>query len=119
MNLKNILIVVSDMDRSKRFYHDLFGLQVMRDFGDNVMLTQGLVLQERKSWEELIGAESVSGNGVELFFEEPDWDSFMDYVDKYPEKIEFIGEVRENPWGRRAVMLKDPDGHIIEVAEKI
>ena len=38
MNLKNILIVVSDIDRSKRFYHDLFGLQVMRDFGDNVML---------------------------------------------------------------------------------
>ena len=38
MNLKNILIVVSDIGRSKRFYHDLFGLKVMRDFGDNVML---------------------------------------------------------------------------------
>ncbi len=118
MNLKNILIVVSDIDRSKRFYHDLFGLQVMRDFGDNVMLTQGLVLQERKFWEELIGAESVTGNDVELFFEESDWDSFMDDVDKYPEKIQFIGEVRENSWGRRAVMLRDPDGHLIEVAER-
>ena len=118
MNLKNILIVVSDIDRSKRFYHDLFGLQVMRDFGDNVMLTQGLVLQERKLWEELIKAESVTGNDVELFFEESDWDSFMDDVDKYPEKIQFIGEMRENSWGRRAVMLRDPDGHLIEVAER-
>lgn len=50
MSLKNILIAVSDIERSKRFYHDLFGLQVMRDFGDNVMLTQGLVLQEKTTW---------------------------------------------------------------------
>ena len=42
----------------------------------------------------------------------------MDDVDKYPEKIQFIGEVRENSWGRRAVMLRDPDGHLIEVAER-
>ena len=118
MSLKNILIVVSDMDRSKRFYHDLFGLQVMRDFGDNVMLTQGLVLQERKSWQELMGAESVTGNDVELFFEEPDLDSFKDSVDNYPEKIQFIGEVRENSWGKRAIILRDPDEHIIEVAQK-
>ena len=25
--------------------------------------------------------------------------------------------VRENSWGKRVVMLKDPDGHLIEVAE--
>lgn len=56
MSLKNILIAVSDIERSKRFYHDLFGLQVMRDFGDNVMLTQGLVLQEKTTWGELMGA---------------------------------------------------------------
>lgn len=118
MNLKNILIVVSDIDRSKRFYHDLFGLQVMRDFGDNVMLTQGLVLQERQSWEKLIGAETISGNTTELFFEEKDLDAFMDSVDNYPEKIEYIGEVRENSWGKRAIILRDPDEHIIEVAQK-
>lgn len=118
MSLKNILIVVRDMERSKRFYHDLFGLQVIRDFGDNVILTEGLVLQERKSWEQLLGAEIFVGNNSELFFEETNWDTFMDSVDNYPEKIQFVGEVRENPWGRRAVMLRDPDGYLIEVAER-
>ena len=45
MSLKNILIVVSDMERSKRFYHDIFGLHAVSDFGKNVILSEGLVLQ--------------------------------------------------------------------------
>ena len=46
MKLKNILLVVSDVNRSKEFYKKVFGLDVIRDFGENVMLTEGLVLQE-------------------------------------------------------------------------
>lgn len=48
MKLKNILIVVNDIEVSKRFYKSLFGLDVVTDFGGNVILTEGLVLQERK-----------------------------------------------------------------------
>lgn len=31
MKLKNILIVVKDIEKSKQFYHDLFGLNVVLD----------------------------------------------------------------------------------------
>ena len=31
MRLKNILIVVNDIEKSKQFYHDLFGLDVVLD----------------------------------------------------------------------------------------
>ena len=31
MKLKNVLIVVKDIERSKKFYHDLFGLDVVLD----------------------------------------------------------------------------------------
>ena len=55
MRLKNFLIVVNDINRSKKFYKELFGLEVLRDFDNNVILTQGLVLQERKSWEQAVG----------------------------------------------------------------
>lgn len=44
MKLKNVLIVVKDMEKSKKFYHDLFGLDVVLDNGGNVILTEGLVL---------------------------------------------------------------------------
>ena len=46
MKLKNVLIVVKDMERAKGFYHDLFGLNVVLDNGGNMILTEGLVLQE-------------------------------------------------------------------------
>ena len=46
MKLKNVLIVVNDMERSIRFYKELFGLQVILDQDGNVIMTEGLVLQD-------------------------------------------------------------------------
>ena len=58
MKLKNILIVVKDMERAKQFYHDLFGLDVILDNNGNVMLTEGLVLQDEKIWKNFLGKRS-------------------------------------------------------------
>ena len=52
MRLKNVLLVVRDIEKSKAFYHDLFGMNVVTDFGKNVILTEGLVLEERTLWED-------------------------------------------------------------------
>ena len=117
MRLKNILLVVSDIERARHFYQELFGLCVLRDFGENVMLTEGVVLQEKKSWEQLIGTDTVTGNASELFFEENNFDEFLHYLEDHPE-VEKAGAVRVNSWGKRVLMLKDPDGHLIEVAER-
>ena len=50
MRLKNILIAVDDIERSKQFYHDLFGLDTVLDNDGNMILTEGLVLQDKKIW---------------------------------------------------------------------
>ena len=77
MRLKNILIVVDDIEKSKKFYQDLFGLLVIRDFGENVILTEGLVLQERKTWEESINKDVTYGrNDAVLYFEKMIWIPF-------------------------------------------
>ena len=49
MKLKNVLVVVKDIEKSREFYHDLFGLDTILDHGGNMILTEGLVLQEEKS----------------------------------------------------------------------
>ena len=57
--------------KAKAFYKDLFGLHVTLDMGENVMLTEGLVLQERKLWESFTKKEVIFGNhAAELYFEE-------------------------------------------------
>ena len=45
MKLKNFLIVVKDIEKSKKYYHDLFGLEMVVDNDGNMILTDGLVLQ--------------------------------------------------------------------------
>ena len=117
MILKNILIVVQNIEKSKQFYHDVFGLQVIRDFEENVILSEGLVLQEKTTWDILMNSDTVVGNGTELFFEEKCFDEFLKILENTTYEIEIVGDVRINSWGKRVVMLKDLDGHLIEVAE--
>lgn len=52
MKLRNVLIVVKDIEKSKKFYHDLFGLDTILDNDGNVILTEGLVLQDEQIWKK-------------------------------------------------------------------
>lgn len=122
MKLKNILIIASDIEKSKVFYKELFGLHVVTDFGKNVIMTEGLVLQERDEWETAIGRSvRTGGNDAELYFEEYDLDGFLRKLESYAYKTQYVIEpekAAESGGGsKRAVWLYDPDGHIIEVAE--
>lgn len=120
MKLKNILFVVSDMERSKAFYRELFGLQVVSDFGENVILTEGLVLQEKKLWEEFIGKKVTwNGRDAELYFEENDIDGFLQKLHDSTFPIVFVNECMEHSWGQRVIRICDPDMHIIEIGESL
>ena len=57
MKLKNILLVVKDIEKSKQFYHDLFGLDMILDNDGNIILTEGLVLQDEKIWRDFLKKE--------------------------------------------------------------
>lgn len=43
MKYMSTLISVKDMENSKKFYHDVLGLNVVADFGANVTLDGGVV----------------------------------------------------------------------------
>lgn len=49
MKFKNPMLVVTDMEKSKKFYKDVLGLRVIMDFGANVTLTGGVALQTKES----------------------------------------------------------------------
>lgn len=118
MALKNILFVVNDIEKSVRFYKELFGLQVIRDFGNNVILSEGLVLQERKSFEELIGKEiSSGGNDAALYFVESDLEAFAEKLKNSFLDVQYVHELKEYDWGQRAIRIYDPDQHMIEIGE--
>lgn len=121
MKLKNILIVVTDIEKSKRFYEELFGLKVITDFGENVILTEGLVLQQKNVWEDGIKkVVSFGGHDAELYFEESDMEGFLTKLKNSDLKVEFVNELTpDHPWGGRVVRLYDPDRHVVEVGEAV
>ncbi len=120
MKLKNTLLVVKDIERSKQFYKTLFGLEVIADFDGNMVLTEGLVLQDEQIWKSFIQKEIVyRGHDAELFFEENNMDDFLNRLAGWTEEIEYINPLMEHSWGQRVVRFYDPDGHMIEVGESM
>ena len=119
MKLKNPLLVVTDIERSVRFYQTVLGLRVITDFGANKTLTGGLCLQTLDTWTGLIDRDLVSfgGNDTELYFEEDRFDAFAEKLAGLD--IHYVHPVKEHTWGQRVVRFYDPDGHIIEVGENI
>ena len=120
MRLKNFLIVVKDIDRAKQFYHDLFGFEVLVDFDGNMILTDGLVLQEEKYWKEFLQRNVIpENNSSELYFEESDIEAFVDKLERLYPDVKYVNRMMTHSWGQTVVRFYDPDGNLIEVGTPV
>lgn len=116
MKLKNFLIVVKDIERARRFYHDLFGLEVLVDNDGNMILTDGFALQEEKYWRDFLGREIIpENNACELYFEEADVEGFAKKLEQLYPEVRYVNRLMTHSWGQRVIRFYDPDGNLIEV----
>ena len=113
-----MLISVANINAARKFYEDLFGLEVFQDYGRNIAFTCGLALQQDFDWFMNLPKEKVlkKSNNTEIVFEEQDFDGFLNKLKAYSE-IEYLGEVIEHSWGQRVIRFYDLDEHLIEVGE--
>ncbi len=122
MKYANTLIVVKDIDKSKKFYRDVLGLDVIADFGANVTLTGGIALQTLETWKDFIHKDNqeiiFGNNAVELYFEEDYIDAFVERLDGI-QGIDLVHPLIEHSWGQRVIRFYDLDHHIIEVGENL
>lgn len=116
MKLKNILIVVKDIERSRQFYQELFGLNLVLDNDGNMILTEGLVLQDKSIWKQFLGKEIVpESNSCELYFEEADLEAFAERLERIYPDVKYVNRLMTHSWGQKVVRFYDPDGNLIEV----
>ena len=113
------LLAVRDMERSKRFYRDVLGLSVAADCGANVTLEGGIALQTLDTWKSFLRTDRVvlPNHAGELYFEEDDVDAFCARL--LALGVPTVHELFRHRWGQRVVRFYDPDGHIIEVGERM
>ncbi len=119
MQYKGPMLVVNDIDKSVEFYENILGMSVILDFGANKTLTGGLALQTAETYRDFIDGRALcfGGNDFELYFEEDDFDSFIQRLKRFD--IEYVHPVKEHAWGQRVVRFYDPDKHIVEVGENL
>ena len=116
------LFAVRDMTASLEFYRDVLGLEVVNDFGANVVLTGGLSLQTLETWADFLvkAPEDIrfGGDDAEMYYVAEDFDAFLGTLKAHP-AVDLVRPPLEHRWGQRAVRLYDPDRHIIEVGESL
>ena len=120
MKLKNVLIVVKDIEKSKQFYNDLFGLNTVLDNDGTMILSEGLVLQEEKIWRDFLGKEIIpKNNSCELYFEEQNIEAFIEKLEKMYPSIEYVNRLMTHSWGQEVIRFYDLDGNLIEVGTPV
>ena len=120
MKFKGTLIVVKDCRKALIFYQDMFGLELIQDHDGNMELSENLYLQEEKYWERFTGRRVIpQSNHTELYFEEPEIDSFVKKLETLYPDIEYVNRLMTHSWGQRVVRFYDLDGNLIEVGTPV
>lgn len=116
MKFRGFLIVVKDIKKAEKYYHDLFGLKTLVDHDGNMILSDGIILQEEKYWCGFIDKDITShNNACELYFEEENVDAFYEKLKMLYPETEFVNLPMTHSWGQRVVRFYDLYGNLIEV----
>jgi catechol 2,3-dioxygenase-like lactoylglutathione lyase family enzyme len=120
MKYQGVCIAVKDVNLAKKFYEDVFGLEVFQDNGINISFG-ALSLQQDFDWLVNIPKDKIisESHNMELYFEEDDVDAFTAKLNQRNDIRYLTNGVEEARWGQRSVRFYDLDGHIIEVGENM
>lgn len=122
--LDYLVLVVSDVERSVRFWRDVVGAEFQHLSGDYAQFRLGQVRLG------LFGAEAMSATlgrpvavpppgsaGFELGFLTDDVDGA--YATMVEAGAEAVTAPADRPWGQRTAYVADPDGYLIELVRPI
>ncbi len=110
---------VNDIERSLRFYTDVLGFIVIEEMTDGDVL-QGALLQagvcrlglSQDDWAK--GRDRRKGDGMRIWCKTAqDIDALADRITAAGGQLD--GEPKNEPWGVRAISIKDPDGFLLSI----
>jgi lactoylglutathione lyase len=117
-----VVLVVADLDRALHFYVDVLGLPLGHRAGAYAQLATGptrLALYERAAMAVTLGRPirppADDAPGFELGFKVPDVDAA--FAALAARGAPALTPPTDRAWGQRTAYVRDPDGHLIELAE--
>jgi len=119
-----VVLIVEDLDRALRFYTEVLGLRLAHRSGDYAQLATGATrvgLYTRDAMAKTLGTPlkkpSQNAPGFEIGFKVPDADAAFSELVARGASPTMPPTTR--PWGQRTAYVRDPDGHLIELAQDL
>jgi catechol 2,3-dioxygenase-like lactoylglutathione lyase family enzyme len=116
-----ITLFVEDLDRTKAFYQDVFGLPMHYEDDDSAVFNFGntlVNLLKSMAAVELVGPAPIgapdAGSRMQFTIEVDDVDATCAELAK--RGAELLNGPMDRPWGIRTACFRDPAGHIWEIA---
>lgn len=113
-----VVLVVEDLDRAVAFWTETMGLQLDHRSGPYAQFATGTTrfgLFERAAMEETLGG--VSGERFEVGFKVNDCDAV--FAELLASGAEPVVAPTDRAWGQRTAYVRDPDGHLVELAQDL
>lgn len=121
-SISAITLFVDDLDTTRRFYRDVFGLPVVFEDADSTVFDFGntiINLLKTTAARELIEPETVAersaGARMQLTIEVDDVDAMC--AELAERGVTLLNGPMDRPWGIRTASFQDPAGHIWEIAK--
>lgn len=123
-NLDYVVLIVENLDRAVRFYAQVLGLRLGHRSGEYAQFATGSTrfgLYTRKAMAATLGVPLTEpagdAPGFEIGFKVAD-------VDRAFSEVTALGASPVAPpatraWGQRTAYVRDPDGHLIELAQDL
>ena len=106
-----VILLVSDMKRSTRFYRDVLGMKLKEQSKDWTEFSKrGTVLALHPSKKKRI----KRNNSMLVGFNVSDFDDVVNGLKK--KKVKFYKKPREESFGKHTI-IQDPDGHLISIVQ--
>lgn len=107
-----VILLVSDMDNSTRFYRDVLNLPIKSQSKDwTEFFNRETVLALHPAHK---GREPPSQRNVLVGFMVNDLETQVELLQK--KNVKFFKRLKDEPFGKHAI-IEDPDGHLISLAE--
>lgn len=120
LKVSSILIGVSDLNKARPFYEDVFGMKFDEFRPPFASANLGGVefnIEENASYRSSDWSKLYIGGRKQVSFQADDLDSFLKQAELSGAKI--IKEAETKPWGWKEAIITDPDGNEFIIEQEV
>src|SRR5881396_2924151 len=105
-----VILLVSDMKRSIKFYRDTLGMKLKERSKDWTEFSEGGTVLALHP----VSKKKIKKNSMLVGFNVSDFDDIINGLKK--KKVKFYKKAKVEPFGKHAI-IQDPDGHLISIVQ--